>query len=255
MNDLLSSPEFRLLPREGYPYSLDFLGMMLGIIAVALNLSVAVMAAANAALASHLSLQPEQKAPNIEAHLIFCVIVLFGTAVVSGSSLTLLSINIDPFFTLCWSCIPFRWLVFNSPRLGIICPHWLKRVYKTHLSVLSLILLKMAFIVSVAQRDVIIWVTIPGCHFTLNYHVLVDIRNNMPSSPSKRGYAFILCLYWTACSVTTLALNSQDLRHRTAFGVVSGLEAITLAFIGIGSSWERRIWERRRRFQMNLGEA
>ena len=135
-------------------------------------------------------------------------------------------------------------------QLELLGPHWVKRVYKTPLPVSSLILLKMAFIVSVAQRDATIWVTIPGCYFTLNYHVLVDIRNNMPSPPGKRGYAFILCSYWTACSVTTLALNSQDLRHWTAFGVVSGLEAITLAFIGIGCSWERR-----RRFQMNLGKA
>ena len=76
MNDLLSSPELRPLPREGDSYSLDSLGMMLGIIAVALNLSVAVMAAANAALASYLSLRPEHKAPNIEAHLILCYLAL-----------------------------------------------------------------------------------------------------------------------------------------------------------------------------------
>ena len=237
MNDLLSSPELRLLPREGDSYSLDSLRMMLGIIAVALNLSVAVMAAANAALASHLALGPEQKAPNIEAHLIFCMIVLFGTAVVLGSSLTLLSINMDPFFTLCVGAVFLSGGLFSILHtLELLGPHWVKRVYKTPLPVSSLILLKMAFIFSVAQRDATIWVTIPGC------------------------YAFILCLYWTACSVTTLALNSQDLRHWTPFGVVSSLEAITLAFIGIGSSWERRSWERRswerrRRFQMNLGEV
>ena len=133
MNDLLSSPELRLLPREGDSYSLDSLRMMLGIIAVALNLSVAVMAAANAALASHLSLRPEQKTPNIEAHLIFCMIVLFGTAVVSGSSLTLLSINIDPFFTLFLS----GGLVSILHALELLGPHWVKRVYKTPLCLIT----------------------------------------------------------------------------------------------------------------------
>ena len=106
MNDLLSSLKIQLLP-EGDSYSLYSLGILLGILAVALNLSVAVISAVNAALASHFSFQPEQKAPNIEARLIFCVIVLFGTAVVSGISLILLSININPCFAICVGALFF----------------------------------------------------------------------------------------------------------------------------------------------------
>ena len=101
MNDLLSSSlGLKLFPR-GDSYSAYSLGMLLGIIAMVLNLAVAVMAAVNVALASHLSLRPEQKAPNIEAGLIFGMIMLFSTAVISGISLILLSINIDCWFTLC----------------------------------------------------------------------------------------------------------------------------------------------------------
>jgi len=85
MNDLLPLLEVQL-PPPGDSYSQYSLGILLGILAVALNLAIAVVAAVNAALASHLSLRPEQKDPNIEACLIICMIVLFGTAVISGTS-------------------------------------------------------------------------------------------------------------------------------------------------------------------------
>ena len=228
-----------------------------------LDLSVAVMANANAALASHLSLRPEQKAPNIEARLIFCVTVMFGTAIVSGISLILLCINFDLFFSICvgalffsgvWNSIYHVWESFDLPSLDVC---------KTPLSASSLFFSTMAFILAVVRPNATTWITIPNYYFILTYHLLVDIE----SMPRRTPWAFALCASWTGCSIAMFicSLRTQDLWYAIAFGVVSGIEAIILASIGFVSRWKRRTWERciwerlswerRRRLQMNLTEA
>jgi len=251
INDLLSSLELELFPGGG-SYSPYSLGILLGILAVALNLAVAVMAAVNTALASHLSLRPEQKAPNIEARLIFCMIVLFGTAIVSGSSLILLAINIDFPFTICVGVLFLSGVGISIHHvLALFGFNWLKRMYKTPLPASSLILSTVAFILAIARPDATMWFTIPNYYFTLTYHLLIVIQN-MPSRPSKWSItcAFILCSSWTACSIVTCRVNYWNLWYTIAFGAVSGLEAIALASIGIVGGWKRR-----RRPQMNLAEA
>jgi len=200
MNDLLSPMENQSLsPRED-SYSAYSLGILLGILTVALNLAVAVVAAVNAALSSHLSLRPEQKAPNIEAYLIFCMTALFGTAVVSGGSLILLSINIDLVFTLYVGALFLLGVGVSLVHvLELFGSHWLKCMYKTPLVPPSITLSTVAFILAVAGRDVTIWVIIPGCYFTLTYHLFIDI----PLGLGKRSIrvTFFLCFFWTACSV------------------------------------------------------
>ena len=243
MNDLLASMEFELFP-GGDTYSPYSLGILLGILAVALNLAVAVIAAANAALASHLSLHPPQKSLNIEERFIFCMIVLFGIAIVSGTSLILLSINIDFFFTI---CVGFLFL----SGVGISLYHvlaffgceWLGCMYKTPLPASSLVLSTVAFILAIVRPDGTMWFKIPNYYFTLTYHLLVVIQN-VPSRPNRRSItcAFSLCLTWTACSAVTCVINNQNLQYSIALGVVSALEAVTLASIGIGSICKRRAW-------------
>jgi hypothetical protein len=250
MNDL-SLLELQLPPGELF-YSQYSFGILLGILAVAVNLAIAVVAAVNAALASHLSLRPEQKTPNIEARLTFCIIMLFGTAVVSGMSLILLSIHIDFPFTICVGVLFFSGVGISIHHvLELSGFHWLKCMCKTPLPALSLILSTMAFTLAVALRDETIWFIIPNCYFTFNYHLLVDMQN-MPSRPDKRSiaFAFILGLSWTLCSFTTCFVNGPDSLYAILSGVVSGLEAITLASIGIVGSWKKR-----RRPRMNLVEA
>ena len=258
MNDLLSSLQLRLFPRGG-SYSLYSLGILLGIIAVVLNLAVAVMAAVNAALASHLSLRPEQKTPNIEASLILCMVVLFSTAVISGISLILLSINIDPIFTICVGTLLFSGVgisIFHV--LELFGFHWLKRMYKTPLSVVSLILSTVALILAVSRPDRTIWFIIPNYCFILTYHSLVDIQN-MPYRPGRRSIdcAFILSLYWMASSMITYCLENRKLNmgYEMAFVAASGSEGGVLASIGIVASRKRSSWKRRRQAQMNLAEA
>jgi len=249
MNDLLSSLE--LFP-GGVFYSAYSSGILLGILAVALNLAVAVVAAVNAALASHLSARPEQKAPNIEARLIFCMSVLFSTALVSGSSLILLSINFDPYFGVCVGVLFLSGVVISIHHVSELFGfHWLKRVYKTPLSASSLILSTVAFIFSFARPNTTIWLTIPYHCFTLMYHLFADIQN-IPFRPGKWSIicAFILCLYWAYYSIATFFFHSRSSWFMIAFGVASGLEAIILASIVIVGSWKRR-----RRPRMNLAEA
>jgi len=150
MNDLLPLLEVQL-PPPGDSYSQYSLGILLGILAVALNLAIAVVAAVNAALASHLSLRPEQKDPNIEACLLICMIVLFGTAVISGSSLILLSINIDFIFTAYVGALFLSGVGISIHHVLELCGfHWLKRMYKTPLSASSTILSIVALILAVS---------------------------------------------------------------------------------------------------------
>ena len=259
MHDLLDIP---LLP-EGDSYSLYSLGIMLGILAVALNLAVAVMAAVNAALASHLSLQPEQKAPNIEGRLIFCMVMLFSTAIVSGFSLTLLSINIDPFFTICVGVLFFFGVAISIHHVWVLFGfNWRKYMDQPRppLSTLSLILSSLTFMLAVAPPDTTVWFTIPIYYLILTYHLLVDIRN-MPYRPGRRSidWTFTLCLLWTASSILTIVFKLADpssaLWYKITFGTLSSSEAITLATIGIVGSRKRRSWMRQRQLQMNLAEA
>ena len=251
MNDLQSSSEVPLFSRAVL-YNAYSLGILLGILAVALNLSVAVVAAVNAALASHLSLRPEQKAPNIEVRLIFCMIVLFGTAVVSGSSFILLSIYIDYFFAICVGTLFFSGVGISILHvLELSGFHWLKRMYKTPLTASSLILSTVAFLLAVLQSTSTTWLIIPSYFFTLIYHLFADIQN-IPSRPVKRSitFAFIVGLSWALCLIVPCLVNSPNLFYATLSGIVSGLEAITLITIGIVGSWKIR-----RRPRMNLVEA
>jgi len=251
MNDLLSSLKFQLFPGEG-SYSTYSLGILFGILAVTLYLSVAVVAAVNAALASHLSLLTEQKAPNIEARLIFCMIVLFGTAVVSGSSLILLSIDISHLFAFCVGALFLSGFGISILHvLELFSFHWLKRMYKTPLSASSLILSTVAFILAVARPTAIIWLIFPFYCFTLIYHLFADIQN-IPSRPGKRGitFAFILGLSWMVCLIMTCLIKIPDFLYAILSGVVAGLEAIILVSIGIVGTQKRR-----RRPRMNPTEA
>ena len=230
---------------------------MLGIFAVALNLAVAVVAAVNATLALHLSLRPEQNPPNIEARLVFCMIALLGIAVISGSSLILLSIHIDILFTaylgsafvvglLLSFCCCFELFDLNS----------LKRL--TPLSLLSLFLSTLAFILAVARPDTAIgiWITITSYHLTLIYHLFIVIKNN-PSRPDE--WSVILhCLLgslWTFCSFWP-AFFGQGSDYVLACGsLVSGLEALTFAYIGIFDKLISYKRKGRRQPQRNLAEA
>ena len=219
-----------------------------------LNLAVAVIAAVNAALASHLSLHPPQKAHNIEGRLIFCMVVLFGTAIVSGSSLILLASNIDYFFTTCIGFLLLSGIGISMHHvLALFGFQWLKRLYKTPLPAASLILSTVAFILALSHPNGTMWITAPNYYFTLTYHLLAVIQNT--PQPGRRSItcAFILCLSWTACSIVACVfsvLSTRALWYVVALTVVSSLEATTLSSIGIVG-----IWKRRRRPQMNSAEA
>jgi len=252
MNDLLSSLKIQLLP-EGDSYTLYSLGILLGILAVALNLAVAVIAAVNAALASHFSFQPDQKAPNIEARLVFCVIVMFGTAVVSGFSLILLSSNINAFFAICVGALFFSGVGISIHHVLELFPFDRLKPMKHPIASLSLFLSSCACMIAISQPDATLWLTIPNYYFTLTYHLLVDLHD-MPSPPGITC-AFMLFLSWTVFSIVLYFRNSRDFWYVITYVSASGLTAIMFAIIGIIGCWKRRGWRRRRRSQINLAEA
>jgi len=119
MHDILD-PEPELRPGERD--SLYSMGILLGILAVALDLIVALIAAANVAIASHLSLRSPRKKSNFESHfkwhLIFCMVVRSFTLFTLPQHQHCLRL-------WCWIFVRLWFLVFGALRVPIV---WLQSV-------------------------------------------------------------------------------------------------------------------------------
>jgi len=173
MHDLVDAQ--KLIP-EGDTYSAYSLGILLGILAVALYLVIAIIAAANVAMASHLSLHPPRKEFIFEGRLLFCMMMQFATAVVSGGSLFLLCINIDvAFFPICVGASfisGFCILVYHVWMLfGLDCEKRMSKVMTLHIA--SLFLSTLACIFTLIQASVIVvWFTTLSYYLTIMCHSL-----------------------------------------------------------------------------------
>jgi len=261
MHDLLqdfpTSPD-KNLSLDSDNYSAYALGMYFGILGVALYLSVGIMAAANISMASHLSIRPPQKELVIEGRLIFCMMVLFGAAIASGSSLFLLSINIDPTFAVGVG-------VSFLSGVGIATYHvltlfgidWLKRMSNTPLPVSSLVVSTVTFVLAIVRaRNHIVFLTILAYYITLTYQLLV-VSQSIPDPANHRNvrqiWTSMICIPWAFNSLLWL-ISFFTWSNRDPVTIVvciaSGLEAIIIA-----SHWPFVAWKKRRRLQMNSAEA
>ena len=107
MNDLLSADSiraqlFRQNPTDLYRprYTVYSLGLMTGLFAVAMNIGVAAIAAANAALVCRYFISTDPDGAPLEPRVLFCMLVLFIALILSGCSLILLSVEFDPSFAI-----------------------------------------------------------------------------------------------------------------------------------------------------------
>ena len=247
LHDVSPSPELDFSPKEDRysPYSV---GILWGIFAVALYLFVAIISSANVAMASHLSLHPPRKKFNFEMRLIFCMLMQFAAALLSGVALFSLTSRIEHFFAVgVGISFSFGLFILTNQITTMFGLNSLKRVWKTPLLALLIALSSVAFLFAGIERNEgTMWVTTIAYCFTFAYQLLVACQSIPFSYQDEMSIAFpwILCLFWAVGSLLPFVLNSRGL-FTIAVSATSGLESILLAYIGIVGMWKN--WRQNQR--------
>ena len=219
---------------------------------MALDLVMATLAAANVAIASHLSLRSPQKESNFESHfesrLIFCMIIQFVVAVFSGCSLFLLSLNISTTFGY-YVGFPFAYgfLLLGYFILQSLGFNPVKRMFMARLSALSVALSTLAFILNACLLNkcrTMFTVVVYG--FTLIYQLFIHSQGIPLENPDWRniGSSFFFCSCWMLLSLLPLHCKARG-PSTIIVSSASCLEAILLAYIGVIGLWKK--WRPHRR--------
>ena len=249
MHDILD-PEPELRPGERD--SLYSMGILLGILAVALDLIVALIAAANVAIASHLSLRSPRKKSNFESHfkwrLIFCMVMQFVIGILSGASLFLLSLNISTVFGYGVGFLfAYGFLFLGHFAFQSFGFNPLKLMFKVPLSALSLALSTLAVILDACLRNKCrLEFTILIYGFSLIYQLFIHSQRIPIENPDWRniGASFVFCSSWMVLFLLPLYCRGRG-RSTIIVSAASGLEAILLAYICIVGLREK--WRQHRR--------
>ncbi|KAJ3527889.1 hypothetical protein NMY22_g9611 [Coprinellus aureogranulatus] len=270
MNDLLGGeglgrqlfyPDPRNAGRLGV-YTSYSLGLMLGLLAIALNLAVAATAAVNAALACHFSLHSPQKKISMEARIVFCMLVQFIASGIAGISLILLCIEFDLAFTIVAAVLFFSGIIVSAYHLvSLFGSKWFTELKGQPLNSISLVISTIAFAFDVLSPSYASWFTITIYGFTAVYHMLAVlqyyIKKNNPRPPSQVGEpqgntggpgklatiaVFVISGLWGGCVALTLALRytrpegKVDIQGEVVKDVVAALatlEALVCFAIGV----------------------
>jgi len=241
MRDILgdsASPKLEVGPGERYPPY--FMGISLGIFAVALDLVIGIIAAANVAIASHLSLRSPRKESNFESHfewrLIFCMIMQFGVAILSGCSLFLLSLNINtPFGYYVGFPFAYGFFLLGHFVLQSFGFNPVKRMFMAPLAALSLALSALACILDAfLLNECRLGFTVFVYGFTLIYQLFIHSQRIPIENPDWRniGASFVFCSCWMVLFIFPLDCKVRG-PTTIIVSAASGLEAILLVYIGI----------------------
>ncbi|KAJ2935015.1 hypothetical protein H1R20_g1988, partial [Candolleomyces eurysporus] len=221
MNDLLSGDalQVELFPvdsskRSGKTYSTFSLGLMLGLLAIALNLTVAAIAAVNAALACHFTLnKPTKYNPTMEARITLCMLIQFMASGVAGISLILLCLNLDKPFMIVTSILFFAGIVISTYHLvALFAEEWFSELTKQPLHVVSLIISTAAFGFDVSTPSPSSWFTITTYGFTMIYHMLAVLHNRTQKEDTSPRRVYIVGVLliagcWAGCAAVTATLS------------------------------------------------
>ncbi|KAJ2914411.1 hypothetical protein MD484_g6002, partial [Candolleomyces efflorescens] len=248
MNDLLSggSLQVELFPADpskpsGKTYSTFSLGLMLGLLAIALNLTVAAIAAVNAALACHFTLnKPDKYNPTMEARITLCMLIQFMASGVAGISLILLCLNLDIPFMIVTSVLFFAGILISMYHLiSLFAEEWFKELKNQPLHVVSLIISTAAFAFDVSTPTPSSWFTITTYGFTMIYHMLAVLHNRSRKTNELPRRVFIVGVIliagcWGGCAAVTAALRErrgrwEDVCHYVVLVLVSVEGGILLA--------------------------
>ncbi|RXW20331.1 hypothetical protein EST38_g5513 [Candolleomyces aberdarensis] len=257
MNDLFGGAlEVELFPvdsskRSGKTYSTFSLGLMLGLLAIALNLTVATIAAVNAALACHFTLnKPKNGNPTMEARITLCMLIQFMASGVSGISLILLCLNLDKPFTIVTSIPFFAGIVISTYHLvvALFGREYFTELRKQPLHVVSLVISTAAFGFDVSTPSPSSWFTITTYGFTIIYHMLAVLHNRTQREDTSPRRVYIVAVLlitgcWAGCAAVTATLREGRGRWENACGYVvltlASVEAAILLAIGIWDLVER----------------
>ncbi|KAJ2914410.1 hypothetical protein MD484_g6001, partial [Candolleomyces efflorescens] len=221
MNDLLSGDALKvqLFPADPTDpsrtlYSTFSLGLMLGLLAVALNLTVAAIAAVNAALACHFSLHrpPANHTPSMEARIVFCMLIQFMASGLAGISLVLLSLSFDKAFTIVTAILFFAGIVISAYHLlALFGSKWFTKLRGQPLHSISLVISTCAFAFDVSTPSPSSWFTITTFGFTVTYHMLAVLHNRSSKGDKPRRLAIfgviLIAGCWVGCAIVTATLS------------------------------------------------
>ncbi|RXW12316.1 hypothetical protein EST38_g13537 [Candolleomyces aberdarensis] len=250
MNDLLSgeSLNVELFPpdsskRSGKNYSTFSLGLMLGLLAIALNLTVAAIAAVNAALACHFTLnKPTNYNPTMEARITLCMLIQFMASGVSGISLILLCLNLDKPFMIVTSILFFAGIVISTYHLvALFAGEYITALKKQPLHVVSLLISTAAFGFDVSTPSPSSWFTITTYGFTMIYHMLAVLHNRTQREDTSPRRVYIVAVLlitgcWAGCVAVTTTLRERHGQWENAcrYVVLSLASAETAILLAIG---------------------
>jgi hypothetical protein len=265
MNDLLSGEALKVQlfhQSEDHPgrhiYSAYSLGLMLGLLAVALNLTVAAVAAVNAALACHFSLHIPSPKPPMEARIVFCMFIQFMASGLAGISLVMLCAEFDLAFTIVTAVLFFSGIAISAYHLiSLFGTTWFSKLKRQPLHAISLAVSTVAFCVDVVSPSQSSWFTITTYGTTVTYHMMAVLQNKSANGDRpRRLYAFtsiVIACMWAGCILVTCLLQYErweggsNLKEEVTMYVIStlaGVEVLVLSAIGIRywlavAKWQR----------------
>ncbi|RXW19359.1 hypothetical protein EST38_g6492 [Candolleomyces aberdarensis] len=239
-------------------YTTYSLGLMLGLLAIALNITVAAVAAVNAAIACHFSLFTEDSHKRtMKYRVVFCMILQFISGAVSGMSFILLTLNYDWSFAVVAGFLFFAGSVVAAYHLiALFGTQWLMRLWAQPLHILSLLLCSLAFSFDVSTPSRSSWFTITTFGVTIVYHTVAVLYNTSPyhqhPSIAEICCVFVISMFWASCSVTTRILGrwfegEWGLANMYVVCILSALEAAVLFAIGVINSVLLDRWIERNR--------
>ncbi|TEB15516.1 hypothetical protein FA13DRAFT_1721154 [Coprinellus micaceus] len=271
MNDLLAAGSiqaelFRPDPNDPRrtKYTFYSCGVMVGLVAVALDIGVAAIAAVNAALAYASSTNTSAddvestvrhsgtRSPEMEARALFCMVLLFVSLLLSGMSLISLSIEFDPSFSVFLAILSFA--IFAGIVIAAYRPvirfgrkwMWALRSARDDMAafhVYSLLASTVAFVVCLARPRVpSFWYAVTAYGFTILYH-LVAVLHEAPSEgveerPNRLVASTVtsLAIVWVGCVVATVSIKmrsplgpTEDEVLKYLIAALAGLEGLILA--------------------------
>ncbi|KAJ2919870.1 hypothetical protein MD484_g565, partial [Candolleomyces efflorescens] len=188
---------------------------MLGLLAIALNITVAGVAAVNAAIACHFSLHTEiNHKAGMEYRVVFCMLNQFMASGMSGVSLILLSVNFHWPFTIVAAFLFFAGTLVSAYHLiALFGTQWFMKLRGQPFHAVSLFLSSTAFAFDLSTPSRSSWFTITTFGVTVIYHMIAVLYNAAPSRSVKGPKTlaifsiFVISGFWVGCVVTTRLLS------------------------------------------------
>ncbi|KAJ3535955.1 hypothetical protein NMY22_g6251 [Coprinellus aureogranulatus] len=254
MNDLLSGDDLNVqlfypdpTDTEGKIYSTYSVGIMLGLIGVVLNLTVAAIVALNAALAYHFTVNTPARKASIEKRIVFLMLLQFIAALYSGISLVLLCIRFDLSFTIVAAIFFLSAIIISAYDLiWVFGSQWLSVLTAHPQHLFSLFFSTAAFAFEIVNPSPASMFIISTYAITLMFHVMTALHNSSLSQAIPRRRALFavvaIAVLWAGCVVATWTLRYRrpeggtgvrEEVKRLVSVVLAGVEALILLGTGI----------------------